>query len=256
MAIKKSKLRIHSEEIAKLERQVTRRINQLDKLGVETERPKHEKPKTVKQAKEIIFQMESFLRHTSTNASERKGAERGAKIKTAKREAKQIDRDYNTVKKGMEKAKEYFLDNIAKPINESREKNGFQKRDFSDELQEFMLGLNPNKIKNERYKEESKKRLKELVLEFKKDPHGYITVAEKPITQLRLNILHSLRNATSSDEYDEIAKRLNGMSDKEFLEHYKANKSTYNSIMFDSDQEISDLDMYDYTSEVKESLGL
>jgi hypothetical protein len=236
--VKKTKLQNFADEIAKLERKVSRRHNQLEKLGVETDKPKKEKPKTVKQAKEIIFKMESYLRHTSTNASERKGAERGAKIRKEKLKAKQIDKNYNIVKKGFKKAEEEFMEKLANPINQRRAENNLPLRDFSDESKEFLIGLNPNKIKNKKYKKIVEDRINELALTFSK-PNGHKIFLSNRDYQFRMNILHSIRHVTDEETYKKILLQINRMTEDEFYEHYLNNKADYDAILYDSDQDVS-----------------
>jgi hypothetical protein len=254
---KKPKLQNYAEEIAKLERQVNRRYNQLNKQGVETEKPQKEKPKTVKQAKEIIFKMESYLRHTSSNASERKGAERGEKIRKEKLENKRMDRDYRNAKKLMKKAKDYFLDEIADPINSKRMQKGLPLRSFKDELNDFILGLNPKDIKDKKYQKESAKRMRELSLKYKNNPSGaHKELVNEGAVTLRLNILHSLGNITSSKEYEKFSKYFQAMSEQELYNHYKANQGLYDRIMDDSDTVLSDYEMDEYLQEIKDALDV
>lgn len=255
--VKKNKLKSFADEIARLERNVTRRQKQLEKMGVEIDRPKHIEPKTIKQAREVIFKLESILRHTSTNPSERKGAARGQKIKKEKAEAKQMDRDYRTAKKVMKKASDYFMKELANPINEKREAKGLPKRSFRDELNDFILGMNPKDIKDKRYQKESAIRMKELALKYKNNPkEAHKDIAIAGVTTLRLNILHSLRNITSNSDYDKISKYFQAMSDQDLLDHYKGNLGLYNRIMDDSETGLTDYDMDEYLSEVKDALDI
>jgi hypothetical protein len=255
--VKKSKLSSVADEIAKLERAVKRRSNQLNKMGVELDRPTIKKPKTMKQAKDMIFKMESFLRHTSTNVNIRKGAERGTKIKKEKEEIKQMDRDYKTAKKVMKKASNYFMKEIANPINEKRKEKGMLPRSFKDELSEFTLGMNPKNIKDKEYQKHSAKRMMELALKYKNNPaEAHKELVNEGNVTLRLNILHSLANVTSANDYKKLAEYFNSMSDAELLDHYKANKSLYNSVMFDSDNILSDYELSEYADSVKEALDI
>lgn len=120
---KSSKINDLHKDITSLMRQVTRRVNQMEKMGGKNavEVPELRHPSSVKEAKQVIFQAESFLRRTSTNASVRKGGERGRRIK--------VEREYKSspefkVRKSLGKINEKLSEFQDNALGNSR---GFRK---------------------------------------------------------------------------------------------------------------------------------
>jgi hypothetical protein len=252
---KRPRLRDFAEEIVKLQRSANRREKQLEKTGKtsEIEKPEQEKPKSVKQAKEMIFKLESYLRHTSTDKKIRMAAERGKQIK----ENKIIDKYYKTAEKVMKKASELFMDELGDPINKKREAKGLPKRNFYEELQDFALGRNPKEIMNPKYRKEANERYKDIALKFKNDHEKTVKLfAFAGVTTLRMNLLHSLRNATSNNEFGLIRERIESMTNEELLDHYKANEGLYDRIMDESDTDLRDSHILEYTDEVMNALDI
>jgi small-conductance mechanosensitive channel len=230
---RKTKLQVIAEEIAKLERQVNRRHNQLEKMGVETDRPQKEKPKTVKQAKEIIFKMESYLRHTSTNKSVRKGAERGKKIKEFKREEKQMDRVYKDAKKLREEASKAFRDMIKNPINQDLKNRGIRPLDFENILDEFTIGSNPKDIQNKKVRDEFRQLYQSDSSFLKNHPvnSGELFVDSK-IAEYKRDVLEQLHKGADVDAYADAMDVLLSMDNKDFMKWYLGNESAINTLKY------------------------
>lgn len=231
---KKTKLQSFVDEIAKLERSVNRRSKQLEKLGVETDKPKTEKrPKTVKEAKQTIFKLESYLRHTSTNASVRKGAERGQKIKEVKREEKQMDKVYRAAKKLREEASKAFKDMIKNPINQELKKSGKRAISFEDILEEFTIGSNPKDIKNKKVRDEFTELYRKDANFLKNHPKnsGELFV-DSTIADYKRDVLEQLHKGADADAYADAMDLILSMDNKDFMKWYMDNESSINTLKY------------------------
>jgi hypothetical protein len=220
---KKSKLQSMADEIAKLERSVKRRSNQLEKAGKKTERPKHAKPTNVKEAKKMIFEMESYLRHTSSNPSVVKGAKRGSQIK----KNHQIEDDYRSAKRLRKMASEAFKREFKNPINEERKAKGLRGISFEDFSDQFNIGSSPNKVKNKMVKSEWADMYKQDALFLKNHPQNSgEEFVESKISDYKRFALEQLSKSASDDEYADAMDLLLKMDNKSFLLWYTENENT------------------------------
>lgn len=254
---KKSKIQSAADEIERLERSVKRRYKKLEKEGNENlvEKPKHkDKPKTLKEANATIFEMESYLRHTSPKAGIRKAAKIGKKIN----ERNKIEKEYKQVKRLRSQGAKAFNEMIKKPINEELKNRGSRTLPFDEFLKGFTIGSSPNEIKNKdlrkRYIDIYEKDLNFLKNHPKNS--GELLVDSK-IADYKRDALEQMSKNATTGEYDDAMDALLKMNNKQFALWYAENSATIDALKEKYTENSSHWDAIEaLTGSLFESLGL
>jgi hypothetical protein len=252
--VKKTKLQSYADEIAKLERNVKRRFNQLEKEGKKTKKPSHTKPKTVKEAKQMIFEMESYLRHNSKNASVRMGAKRGKEIK----KGYQIEADYKQAKKLRKLAHEAFTRSLKNPINKELEKKGSRTLDFEEFTKQFDIGSSPNEYKTKIAKQELANMYKKDAMFLKNHPtNAGEQFVESKISEYKRFVLEQLSKSSDDDQYADAMDMILKMNSKQFMLWFDSNENALEELKHRyTNVSIHHDDIESTTQSLFESLGV
>ena len=103
--------------------------------------------------------------------------------------------------------------------------------------------------------EHARKRIEDLYQKLLKDPEYYKTYAMQEYNQTRENLIFAASVSIRPDLRDEFIKHIRGMSNAEFVAHYRANQEAYDTIMEDYQKSYKSGYDKDFEAEIEDILN-